>query len=421
MSPTNYKIIGQTADSLQGVETLHYKTPTSGSALIRGLNITNTSFQDDQYTISINPKSIFIATPTGQNGNRCMYSFDGINWIQSSTLLTYPYNNFGNIYLDDTFLQFSGLNQVSKSTDGINWSYVSTAFSGAAGNMVAYGNKKILFVNSYGGAAYSINNGTTWTVANLPNVYGTRSAYYVNVIYANNKFIAWTDEYTPVIYTSTDAITWTQQTSFTTTPPYNLGAGRGLYAYGAPQPDIVYGKGVYVGMGRVGIHNSAFYSTDGINWSTTTLPSTAQWGAVVYGNGMFVALGYGVAAYSYDGTIWQAGSPVGLYSYFGDIAYGNGVFVGTGNNDVTCYSTDGINWSYGNGINFNNSSYLSWCVNFSTTSNSNYILYNNTIPAFTTISLKCGYALQSSSSPASIQVTSKKGITTFTSFGAEIT
>ena len=50
----------------------------------------------------------------------------------------------------------------------------------------------------------------------------------------------------------------------------------------------------------------AAYSTDGINWTQTTLPYDSYWTSVCYGNGTFVAVDSpsSVSAYSYDGINW---------------------------------------------------------------------------------------------------------------------
>ncbi len=50
----------------------------------------------------------------------------------------------------------------------------------------------------------------------------------------------------------------------------------------------------------------AAYSTDGINWTLTTLPAEAKWQSVCYGNGkiMAVAKDSNTAAYSKDGIDW---------------------------------------------------------------------------------------------------------------------
>lgn len=72
--------------------------------------------------------------------------------------------------------------------------------------------------------------------------------------------------------------------------------------------DVTYGGGKFVAIAKNS--NIAAYSTDGMNWTQTTLPAEAQWVRVVYGAGVFVAVTYfnNVCAYSYDGINWHQSS-----------------------------------------------------------------------------------------------------------------
>lgn len=100
----------------------------------------------------------------------------------------------------------------------------------------------------------------------------------------------------------------------------------------------------------VGVNSStgtaAVYSTDGITWTTTTLPYSNAWMAA-YGNNMFVALGASRSAYSTDGITWTAGSGAPNLQWGFPIAYGNGTFVALSqaNTASAVYSTDGFTWS----------------------------------------------------------------------------
>jgi hypothetical protein len=93
--------------------------------------------------------------------------------------------------------------------------------------------------------------------------------------------------------------------------------------------------------------NIAAYSTNGINWTAATLPSSAYWQSVTYGNGRFVAVAYysNKAAYSTDGINWTAATlPSSAYWY--GVTYGNDKFVAVANGrNIAAYSTDGINWA----------------------------------------------------------------------------
>jgi hypothetical protein len=89
------------------------------------------------------------------------------------------------------------------------------------------------------------------------------------------------------------------------------------------------------------------HSTDGISWTETTMPGSANWTSVAYGNNMFVTVASGSdkAAYSTDGISWTEATMPSLASWH-SIAYGNGMFVTVANtSDKAAYSTDGINWT----------------------------------------------------------------------------
>lgn len=105
----------------------------------------------------------------------------------------------------------------------------------------------------------------------------------------------------------------------------------------------VYGStyGVAVGTGTA----TAGYSTDGLSWTSTTMPSNANWVGVAYGNNTFVAVGTSKTAYSTNGTTWTEVTMPSTTQYWQSIAFGNGVFVAVGNSDTFAYSADGITWN----------------------------------------------------------------------------
>jgi len=84
-----------------------------------------------------------------------------------------------------------------------------------------------------------------------------------------------------------------------------------------------------------------------LHWVTSSLPSSADWESVIYGDGKFVAVAYGSnqAAYSTDGINWTA-STVPFYASWQSVTYGDGKFVTVADeSDQAAYSTDGINWA----------------------------------------------------------------------------
>ena len=115
---------------------------------------------------------------------------------------------------------------------------------------------------------------------------------------------------------------------------------------------VCYGDGKFVAVAS-DIDTGA-YSTDGINWTSMTMPSGSSfWGSVCYGNGKFVAVSYGGtvennAAYSTDGINWiETGIPIFLSSP--QVCYGDGKFVvidSDGNSTFNIsYSINGIDWN----------------------------------------------------------------------------
>ena len=165
----------------------------------------------------------------------------------------------------------------------------------------------------------------------------TTSSYYVIYIASNDKlFLFCTSSSSNYMY-STDGINWTQGTM-----PSSQKWG-----------SVCYGNGKYVAttssLVTSGGSNSAFaYSEDGINWTQGTLPSEQEWYSVCYGNGKFVAIGNtNKFAYSTDGINWTEGTMPsnGWWS----VCYGNSKFVAIagGSNSAFAYSEDGINWTQG--------------------------------------------------------------------------
>ena len=62
---------------------------------------------------------------------------------------------------------------------------------------------------------------------------------------------------------------------------------------------VCYGDGKYVAVNYNS--NKAAYSTDGINWTQITLPASVRWYSVCYGDGKFVTIANdsNIAAYAH--------------------------------------------------------------------------------------------------------------------------
>lgn len=111
---------------------------------------------------------------------------------------------------------------------------------------------------------------------------------------------------------------------------------------------ICYGDGKFVAAPFNS--NVAVYSTDGINWTQTTLPVVGSWYSIAYGNDKFVAASNdGKIVYSADGITWTQANTLSINSIWLSIIYADNKFVVVGNCDSNdnnaAYSTDGINWT----------------------------------------------------------------------------
>ena len=132
------------------------------------------------------------------------------------------------------------------------------------------------------------------------------------------------------------------------------------YGGGANQLKVAYGNGIFVAVGygdrggTVSEGNTAFISTNGEIWNTSTLPSNGLWTGVAYGNGVFVAIkrNSSSVAYSSNGIDWEETITNDNITDLSYITYGNNVFfaVDDYNTHSGIYSTDGVTWTYVNNL-----------------------------------------------------------------------
>lgn len=186
-----------------------------------------------------------------------------------------------------------------------------------------------------------------WKEGNLSTDFDVSRA----LAYGAGKFVALNYNSNIAAY-STDGINWTQ-----TTLPVS-----------GPWSSICYGAGKFVAS-RMGEYKSVIYSTDGITWTEATLPTWIDyfWHSLTYGNGMFILTSlryknkyHETYLYSKDGITWTKGKVSydgvnSMVQYWTSVCYGGGKFVLFGVNAISSdgtrpvyYSTDGIIWHKGN-------------------------------------------------------------------------
>jgi hypothetical protein len=157
-------------------------------------------------------------------------------------------------------------------------------------------------------------DGTTWSTRSLPNAYGSG----ISLSYGSGVFVAtfengydsWNGSGYPNNYTryatSTDGINWTSRTI-----PGATGAYRpmSVASNGTVHVMVVLGSDPVSGGFGTAV-NTAYTSTDGVTWTSRTLPSSARWSRVVYAAGRFVLtspVGSTDVITSTDGVTWTLG------------------------------------------------------------------------------------------------------------------
>ncbi len=158
-----------------------------------------------------------------------------------------------------------------------------------------------------------------------------------SVTYLIGEFIAFGNG---GLLTSPDGITWTKRSTGATSiidfPTFG---------------SIVYGNGLFlavgVASGASGGTNCFVTSTDGVNWTPTIISGAPITRVAAYGSGLFVGLGTlpGVPGSLYtspDGTNW---TEVSSETEINGVTYGNGLFVGVSYDQSAIYtSVNGDSW-----------------------------------------------------------------------------
>jgi hypothetical protein len=167
------------------------------------------------------------------------------------------------------------------------------------------------------GAIATSTSGNFWT-QRVQN--GIGGAYQRRIAYGGGLFVVVDDHpgSGTAVRTSADGITWT------------LNAGGGLQFVGN-RAGLAYGGGLWVVVDRGNGSGSTVYYTspDGITWTQRTLPVTADWRSIAYGDGAFVVVSSGTPSTtltSTDGLTWtQRAFPTG--SGWRAVAFGGDRFV----------------------------------------------------------------------------------------------
>lgn len=295
-------------------------------------------------------------------------STDGITWLNvpgSSTAMNNNRNLKKYEYINSRHVFTDGNGGFSTSTDLLTWTY-ATLPSSTVGEAVAYGNGVYVTVGSVQWSGSS-TNGTNWTVGTLSNPTGTGK--WIGVAFGAGKFLAIHNSVGfYFINESTNGINWVRADNPAltcsgityTNSNFIITSKNERLAYTSPNgtrwftsnisgfSKIKYSNGFYFALASGRLIGT---STDRIAWVLSPAsPNTGNsvWLSAAAGDGTFVAVSTGRAAYSTDfGQTWIDVATPATTSYF-EVEYGvanngQGMFVIAGTSN-SAYSTNGINW-----------------------------------------------------------------------------
>jgi hypothetical protein len=175
-------------------------------------------------------------------------------------------------------------------------------------------------------------DGVTWTMTPSGHPLSGASG---NVVYGNGRFVS--TDYSGNVYSSADGISW------------NTAANLGASATG-----IIFGNGMFVALGNTEGYNQptpVFLSTNASQWTTyQTGLTNYEFTGGTYANGTFVGIGSDGNNFStitsMDGQNWTATLLTAGYGP-SEMTYGNGYFVTSCGYGTNFKSRDGLYWIQG--------------------------------------------------------------------------
>ncbi len=274
----------------------------------------NTAFGNNRYVIA------------GQAGRVILTSTDAENW---SILTAGPYQGtaFNGVAASASVAVAVGdVGALVSSTDGATWTQRNSTTTNRLLD-VTFAQSKFVAVGNVGTVLTS-GDGTNWTWQTLSPVLSTNGLQGVRYATGAGVWIVVGDGGS--IYTSPDGttFTWTRRaTSAATT---------------AQLRRVAVGDGMHVAVGNTGTIASAADPTG--TWTLRTSGTTAHFNDVVYGSGTFVAVGInGTVSRSTDGINWTT-TTLGVMPLF-SVTHLNGHFVVTSQSNNYYTSPDGITWT----------------------------------------------------------------------------
>ena len=230
------------------------------------------------------------------------------------------------------------------SVDGINWTNETLPNNGAgdyssiASGLLfdgssTYKTSSVVVVSDAVNTVIYSEDVDTWSSTTLPtafNATGENNVAFGNVYDTDvYRFVVIGDADTDVCYSDDGGVNWTLSSAALPATGFDM---------------LTYGKGVFLAIAS-GTTNAAI-STNGIDWTSVTLPAQAAAKNVVWGNGKFVCSTGATndIMYSLDGSTWYENTRTMPAGTIRKVAYGQGMFVATTGNNAVFYSQDGLYW-----------------------------------------------------------------------------
>ena len=339
-----------------------------------------TSTNGTSWTIRTTPNSndwnavtygngLFVAVSSTGTGNRVMTSPDGITWTARTSAADNTWQSI--IYANNLFIAGSNSgtnNRIMTSSDGITWTTQNTTNLNIDFKCFAYSlSLNIIVAGSNGNGlsnVYAYNkiatstNGTSWTLRD--SIYDLSwDVIYVNEL---NLFIGVSSRggsgYTKQLAYSSDGYIW------------NYGYIDNTIA---PSFQKVCWSATLSLLIAISNSNKFYKSTDGINWTSMTVPHSTIWNCIIWINelSMFIAVGSsGRVVKSSDGNTWSSITmPSSTNNTYVEWSSSLNLAIITTQSSPTIYftSNDGDNWTQRtmladgvNNINTNMSSVITW-------------------------------------------------------------
>jgi len=257
---------------------------------------------------------------------------DAVTWTPRTSPIAVSFSDIA--FFGGVFIAVGGgsSDRIIRSTDGINWSTVTTPPSvTSAINGVSYGGGKWVAVAA-GKSAVSTDNGLVWTtytnsVLSLANGISYANGVFVATILAGIAYSTdgqnWTEVTIPATGIPNDVCFFSQKYFMVTTNGeiYSSPSGavwtqeRGPSALGYTFRAILAAPGyaLAIGHNNITVTTQVLYSINGTTWLETTDVPTADIWQATYGAGKIVAVGF-AGAIIYSSSVVTAIYGSGLFS-----------------------------------------------------------------------------------------------------------